>query len=201
MRRTRPEQPEHFMRKTWNSIVAACVALALAGLAGSSHANATDMAQHHGKHRAKMHHGKMSDQHRQHMAQGMAQHRAMMMKMHGGKMDHAAMMTMHAKHHGPNGKMTAEHRRHMAAMMRMHGGKGGKMDHAMMMKMHAIHGVKMGGGKMHAMSTHAKPNAAAKPPTAAKPMKMAMAAAKPAGSCGTYMYRKAGACLDARMKK
>jgi hypothetical protein len=177
------------MRKTWNSIITVMMALALAGLTNTGDASATDMAHHHGKHHATTTHASILPQHKKQMAQ----HSAMMMKMHGGKMDHAAMMKMHARHHGRDGKMTAAHRQHMAAMMKMHGGKSLKMDHAMMMKMHAIHGVKMGGSKIHGMGMQVKGR------SAAKPVKMAMA--QRPGSCGPFMYRKAGACLDARAKK
>ena len=85
-----------------------------------------------------------------------------------------------------------DHRQHHRAMMRMHGHMGGNMmggnmDHAAMMKMHAMH---HGRFMKAAMPMH-------------RPMQMAMAgsAKTSGGSCGTYMYRKAGTCMDARVKK
>jgi hypothetical protein len=69
----------------------------------------------------------------------------------------------------------------VAAMHAQHHGM--KLNHkkhmAMMRKMHVVHH-----GEMEKTT-----------------MRMAMMPAKQAGSCGTYMYWKAGACLDARNKK
>jgi uncharacterized protein involved in copper resistance len=83
-----------------------------------------------------------------------------------------------------------------------HAMHGGKMDHAAMVKMHRMHGVKMDHAAM--MKMHRMHHGKDMTPATAAPMKMAMAApakSKGPGQCGTYMYWKAGACLDSRMKK
>jgi hypothetical protein len=85
-----------------------------------------------------------------------------------------AMMAMHVQHHGT--KM--DHQMHRA-IMKQHGKMTGGQHKAMMKKMHATHRGGMTGPAM----------------------RVAMAPPKQAGSCGTYMYWKAGACLDARNKK
>lgn len=92
----------------------------------------------------------------------------------GHAKQHHAMMAMHAQHHGS--KMN--HRMHMA-MMKQHGAMSNRKHKAMMSTMQAAHHGGMAG------------------PTA----RVAMMPAKQPGSCGTYMYWKAGACLDARNKK
>jgi hypothetical protein len=85
-----------------------------------------------------------------------------------------AMMAMHAKHHGT--KM--DHRKHMA-MMKQHGAMAESQHKTKMKRMHAMHYGGMPGPAN----------------------RVAMMPPKQAGSCGTYMYWKAGACLDARSKK
>ncbi len=153
-------------------------------LASTSSASATDMEHHraHHEHGARHHHhghaGTWFDQRHA----GRVYHEIMSSKY--GHRHHARGAKMHGRHHGK-----LDH----AAMMKMHAKHHGKMDHAAMMKMHAMH--HRAGGMHHAMN-------AAKPGRA-KPMQMAMAQAtgKGSGLCGPYMYRKGGACLDARMKK
>ena len=85
------------------------------------------------------------------------------------------MKAMHTRHHG----MSMDHRKHHMVMMQQHGKMTDSQHKAMMKKMHAMHHREMAGPAMH----------------------VAMMPPKQAGACGTYMYWKAGGCLDARNKK
>ena len=103
---------------------------------------------------------------------------------------------MHARHGQMHQamKMDAATMAHHREMMKMHAKHHGKMDHAAMMKMHAMHHGKMHGRHGHKMMS-GMPMAM---PAAGKPMKMTMSG-KAGALCGTYMYRKGGACVDARV--
>ncbi len=85
------------------------------------------------------------------------------------------LMTMLAQHHGK----AFDHRKHQMAMTKQHDPMTNRQHKAMMKKMHATHHRGMAGPARH----------------------VTMMPLKQAGSCGTYMYRKAGASLDARNKK
>jgi hypothetical protein len=85
------------------------------------------------------------------------------------------MVAMHARDRG----MSVDHRNHHMAMMKQSGTITDNQPNAVMRKMHTMHG--------SAMTSPAIP--------------VAMIPPKQASACGTYIYCKAGACLDARNKK
>ena len=107
------------------------------------------------------------------------------------QMRHSAKMAHSPHHHAMAGHHKHMHDMHMAMMMQMHGMKMDAKGHATMMAMHAKHHGEQGGmAQMHAAMMASRP---------ARGQRKAIAA-KSAGSCGTYLYWKAGQCLDARRK-
>lgn len=71
--------------------------------------------------------------------------------------------------------------------------RGDKTMHAAMHKQHHRMHMEHNRSHSHMRMTHRMASAAA------RPMGMAKAARKSPGSCGTYMYWKAGVCVDARV--